>query len=122
MIYNAHNLESAFRREARAAGDAAERPDAAPLRARACCERASESWMVSRKDMDGALELAPDTPVRLVPNVVDVTAMTPVAPAARRPRILLVATSLAAEPRGAREFLAESVLPRVWQRLPETRG
>ena len=119
VIYNAHNLESAFRREARAGGDPLS-TRMLPRFERAVLRRSSEAWMVSRKDMDGSLELAPDTPVRLVPNVVDVAAVKPVAPAGRQ-SALLVASFGWPPNREAADFLAGSVMPRVWQRLPEAR-
>jgi len=119
VIYNAHNLESAFRREAGAHGDplsgwTLERFERRVLR------HVAEAWMVSRKDMEGSLELAPDTPVKIVPNVVDVTAITPVAPAGQQ-RVLLVADYRWPPNTEGAGFLQESVLPLVWERLPKAR-
>lgn len=120
VIYNAHNLESAFRREARAAGDAVS-GWTLPRFERRILEGASESWMVSRKDMQGALELAPDTPVRLVPNVVDVAAITPVAKTPGDRRILMVADFRWPPNTEGAHFLADSVLPLVWARIEDAR-
>jgi polysaccharide biosynthesis protein PslH len=119
VIYNAHNLESAFRREAGAHGDPIsgrmlERFERRVLR------HVSEAWMVSRKDMEGSLELAPDTPVKIVPNVVDVAAITPVHPAGAQ-RVLLVADYGWPPNTEGANFLQDSVLPRVWERLPNAR-
>jgi len=119
VIYNAHNLESAFRREAGAHGD--------PISGRMLehferrvLRHVAEAWMVSRKDMEGSLELAPDTPVRIVPNVVDVAAITPVQPAGQQ-RVLLVADYRWPPNTEGATFLQESVLPLVWERLPGAR-
>jgi polysaccharide biosynthesis protein PslH len=119
VIYNAHNLESAFRREASAHGDPVsgwmlQRFERRVLR------HVSEAWMVSRKDMEGSLELAPDTPVKIVPNVVDVAAITPVQPAGQQ-RVLLVADYRWPPNTEGAIFLQDSVLPLVWERLPEAR-
>jgi polysaccharide biosynthesis protein PslH len=120
VIYNAHNLESAFRREARADGDLLS-SWALPRFERRILRDVAESWMVSRKDMQGALELAPDTPVRLVPNVVDVAAITPVAQAPGQQRALLVADFTWPPNTEAAHFLAESVMPLVWNALPDAK-
>jgi glycosyltransferase involved in cell wall biosynthesis len=120
VIYNAHNLESAFRREAGAHGDPIsggmlERFERRVLR------HVSEAWMVSRKDMEGSLELAPDTPVKIVPNVVDVAAITPVAEPAGQRRALLVADYRWPPNTEGAIFLQDSVFPLVWERLPDAR-
>jgi glycosyltransferase involved in cell wall biosynthesis len=119
VIYNAHNLESAFRREAGAHGDPLsgwmlERFERRVLR------HVAEAWMVSRKDMEGSLGLAPDTPVKIVPNVVDVAAITPVAPAGQQ-RVLLVADYRWPPNTEGAGFLRDLVFPLVWERLPEAR-
>src|SRR4051812_11825238 len=120
VIYNAHNLESAFRRHAAAHGDPVsgwmlERFERRVLR------HVTQAWMVSRKDMEGSLALAPDTPVRIVPNVVDVAAITPVAQPVGQRRALLVADYHWPPNTEGAGFLQESVFPLVWQRLPEAR-
>ena len=82
VIYNAHNLESAFRHEL---------PDEeASLRGlrsfeRRLLKRSSESWMVSEADMRGARALCPEAKLRLAPNVVDVSAIRPVFATPPRP-------------------------------------
>ncbi len=145
VIYNAHNLESAFRHEL---------PDEeASLRGlrsfeRRLLRRSSESWMVSEADMRGARALCPEAKLRLAPNVVDVSAIRPVfatpprsdpgsasgAPATSEPVSAPSepARTLATEPvaifvanfaytpnRNALEFLLGQVLPRVWEQLPD---
>ncbi|HEY1451357.1 MAG TPA: glycosyltransferase [Solirubrobacteraceae bacterium] len=119
VIYNAHNLESSFRSElsseGRAAGNA--------LRAfeRSLLDSAAESWMVSEADLHAARELAPTARLRYAPNVVDVTAITPVVPSAAAQLAIFVA-NFAYEPnRTGLDFLLEGVLPRVWGELPEAR-
>ncbi|HTC60467.1 MAG TPA: glycosyltransferase [Solirubrobacteraceae bacterium] len=144
VIYNAHNLESAFRHELP--------DDDGSLRGLHSFERrllraSSESWMVSEADMRGARALCPEAKLRLAPNVVDVSAIRPVF--ATPPRSDLSSASeplatpepasassepartLATEPvaifvanfaytpnRNALTFLIEEVLPRAWQQLP----
>jgi hypothetical protein len=120
VIYNAHNLESAFRREAQAHGD----PISGwtlPRFERRVLRHVSEAWMVSRKDMEGSLALAPGTPVRIVPNVVDVAAITPVLEPLGTRRALLVADFRWPPNSEGAAFLQESVFPLVWQRLPDAR-
>jgi glycosyltransferase involved in cell wall biosynthesis len=115
VIYNAHNLESGFRHEL---------DGERGLRGLAHFERkllssASESWMVSAPDMDAARELSPTANLRLVPNVVDVEAITPIPTIAPQPRALLVA-NFAYEPnRNALRFLLAEVMPLVWEQLPQ---
>jgi glycosyltransferase involved in cell wall biosynthesis len=120
VIYNAHNLESAFRREAAAHGD--------PISGwmlthfeRRVLRHVAEAWMVSRKDMQGSLELAPDTPVKIVPNVVDVAAISPVLQPPDEKRALLVADFRWPPNSEGAAFLQQQVFPLVWRRLPEAR-
>ena len=145
VIYNAHNLESAFRHEL---------PDEdASLRGLRSFERrllraSSESWMVSEADMRDARILCPQAKLRLAPNVVDVAAIRPVFAARNRsdlgsgsnplatsepvpaspepartlanePVAIFVANFAYAPNRNALTFLIEEVLPRVWQQLPD---
>ncbi|HEX4115580.1 MAG TPA: glycosyltransferase [Solirubrobacteraceae bacterium] len=144
VVYNAHNLESAFRHEL---------PDEeASLRGlrsfeRRLLRRSSESWMVSEADMRGAHALCPEAKLRLAPNVVDVSAIRPVfathprsdlgsafvAPATSEPLstpsepartlttepVAIFVANFAYTPnRNALTFLIEEVLPRAWQQLP----
>jgi glycosyltransferase involved in cell wall biosynthesis len=113
VIYNAHNLESAFR------------PDlGASERRYSSWERAlltsmHESWMVSHADVQGARRLAPDARVRYVPNAVDVDAITAVSPIPRSRRVLFTADHRYAPNREALAFLIDDVMPAVWARLPD---
>lgn len=119
VIYNAHNLESAFRHELDSSG-------LRGLRSfeRALLERSSESWMVSEADVGAARELCPSARLRLVPNVVDVAAIEPVgapATAAPEPRALFAANFDYEPNRNALRFLIEQTMPRVWAELPDAR-
>jgi glycosyltransferase involved in cell wall biosynthesis len=145
VIYNAHNLESAFRHELP--------DDDGSLRGLRSFERqllraSSESWMVSEADMRGARALCPQAKLRLAPNVVDVSAIRPVfatplrsqlrstseppaiadlAPAssdpartlATEPAAIFVANFAYTPNRSALEFLLGQVFPRVWKQLPD---
>jgi polysaccharide biosynthesis protein PslH len=113
VVYSAHNLESAFRTDW-----------GPPRRVRAferqLLERSAEVWMPSRADVEGARALAPGTVVRLVPNVVDVSAIRPVGPAPGGPA-LMVGDFTYRPNREALVFLVGDVLPRAWERAPELR-
>ncbi len=146
VIYNAHNLESAFRHELP--------DDDGSLRGLRSFERrllqaSTESWMVSEADMLGARALCPEAKLRLAPNVVDVSAIEPVfamrsrvdpksaseppampeplaATASRpvtnpttEPVAIFVANFAYTPNRSALEFLLGQVLPRVWEQLPD---
>ncbi len=117
VIYNAHNLESAFRGELSGEGSIRR------LRRfeRGLLARSHESWMVSPADIELARELCPEAVLRYVPNVVDVAAIEPVGAPAAEPRAVFVA-NFNYEPNlnGAR-FLLERVYPRVWEQLPQAR-
>jgi glycosyltransferase involved in cell wall biosynthesis len=117
-VYDAHNLESAFRHrleEADMSAAALERFE------RLLLERFAESWMVSPADMKGAAALAPGASLRLVPNVVDVAAIEPVPPRDGRRTVLFVA-DLSYEPnRGALDFLLDEAMPSLWERMPDAR-
>jgi glycosyltransferase involved in cell wall biosynthesis len=119
VIYNAHNLESAFRGELSGVG----RHNARALRRfeRGLLARAAEAWMVSQPDLDGARALYPAAKLRYVPNVVDVAAIAPVEPRVSERRALFVA-NFAYEPnRNGLRFLLDEVFPLVWARLPDAR-
>jgi glycosyltransferase involved in cell wall biosynthesis len=117
VIYNAHNLESAYRHEL-AARDLG---SPALLRAaeRRLLERAAESWMVSEADLAGARELAPAAKLRLVPNVVDIEAIGAVAPQPGAQRILMVADYTYEPNANGLRFLLDDVMPRVWSERPD---
>ena len=117
VVYNAHNLESAFRHEL------AEESGSRRLRRfeRRLLARAEESWMVSELDMRAAEELCPQARLRYVPNVVDVEAIEPVSGVAAEQRAVFVA-NFAYEPnRNGARFLLDEVFPRVWAELPDAR-
>jgi polysaccharide biosynthesis protein PslH len=118
VIYNAHNLESAFRHRiegTRRSARALERFE------RRLLERCAESWMVSQADLDGARALAPGARLRLAPNVLDVEAIEPVAPRTGERSALFLADFRYEPNRGALRFLLEDVLPAVWAEAPDVR-
>jgi polysaccharide biosynthesis protein PslH len=120
VIYNAHNFESGFRHEL---GGASRMGGTRALRAfeRGLLEGAGESWMASEADLAAARELCPAARLRYVPNVVDVSAISPVRPPVKERRALFVA-NFAYEPnRNGLRFLLEEVLPRVWAQLPDAK-
>jgi glycosyltransferase involved in cell wall biosynthesis len=84
-------------------------------------ESASESWMVSRRDIDAARRLAPDAALRYVPNVVDVTSIRPVTELAPEPRAIFVGDFTYRPNRDGLAFMVDDVLPRLWEQLPEAR-
>jgi glycosyltransferase involved in cell wall biosynthesis len=119
-IYNAHNLESAFRAGIERGGESAAR------RMRrfeeTVLEAYAETWMVSPADVAGALQLRPDARVRYVPNVVDVAAIDPVPPrSAPGSRVLFVGDFTYAPNREGFRFLAGEVMPRLWERRADAR-
>ena len=124
VIYNAQNFESDYVRssaENHALARAAMRRYERKLIA-----RVSESWMVSRADVESARRLVPAARVRYVPNVVDVTAIR--AKAARQgdvasggSRLLMVGDFTYVPNLLGRDLLAHSVLPLVWEAMPEVR-
>jgi glycosyltransferase involved in cell wall biosynthesis len=118
VIYNALNLESGFRHEL--SGGERQRHRLERFERR-LLERAGESWMVSRRDLEAARLLAPEAQLRYVPNVIDVRAITPVGGRASEERAIFVA-SFGYEPnRNGLRFLLEEVFPRVWSDLPGAR-
>jgi len=102
VIYSAANLESAFRTDWG--------PHVAAFERRVL-ERSAETWMPSPADVAGARALAPSATVRLVPNVVDVAAIRPVAAGGRQ--ALMVADFTYRPNREGLEFLLGEVVPRV---------
>jgi glycosyltransferase involved in cell wall biosynthesis len=118
VIYNAHNVESSYevnpyehRSRWRSVGSLE----------KLILRTASESWMVSRRDVELAHELVPSARLRYVPNVVDARAITPIATPVGGDTVLMVA-DFSYEPnvRSAR-WLLDEVLPRVWERRPQVR-
>lgn len=118
VIYNAHNLESAFRKQAGALGFGEDRV-IEPFERR-LLRRSSEAWMVSPKDLEDARRLAPGTAMRYVPNVVDVRSIEPLTPAGEQ-RAMLVADFGWPPNAEAASFLVDQVMPRVWRELPTAR-
>jgi polysaccharide biosynthesis protein PslH len=119
FVYNAHNVESDMRARV---GDR-DMGSARTLRRfeERLLRSATESWMVSERDMQLAAGLCPGASLRLVPNALDVAAIDPVEPDAEAHRILFVG-SLDYEPnRRAIRLLVDDVMPRVWQKLPDAR-
>ncbi|HEX7278708.1 MAG TPA: glycosyltransferase family 4 protein [Solirubrobacterales bacterium] len=115
-VYDAHNLESAFRHrldDAKMSQGGLERFE------RLLLETFSENWMVSPADMEGAAALAPGANLRLVPNVVDVAGIEPVPARADERKVLFVA-DLSYEPnRGGLRFLLEQAMPALWERAAD---
>lgn len=117
-IYCAHNLESAFRHRIGADGSVSH---GLARFEKLLLERYAESWMVSPLDMEGAAALAPAAKMRLVPNVVDVAAIQPVAPRAGQRAVLFVADLSYAPNREALDFLLEGAMPNLWRQEPAIR-
>jgi polysaccharide biosynthesis protein PslH len=117
VVYNAHNLESGFRGQLGGAEGSVRM-----LRRfeRGLLRRAEESWMVSDADLAAAAELCPGARLRYVPNVVDVAAIEPVAPATE-PLAVFVANFTYEPNRNGLRFLLDQVMPLVWARLPAAR-
>jgi len=81
----------------------------------------AESWMATRADQQGAVELVGDTVhTRYVPNVVDVRRIVPVEPAGEG-AVLFVGDFTYPPNREALHFLSEQVLPIAWERRAELR-
>lgn len=119
IIFNGHNLESAFQHQL---GEQQLAPAAQMERfERRIFARSAETWMVSHADVAGARQLAPRARVRYVPNVVDVAAIEPVAVPARSDTILLVADYTWPPNAQAVRFLLGEVMPLVWARRPQAR-
>jgi glycosyltransferase involved in cell wall biosynthesis len=118
LIYNAHNLESSFRH--RLADESIPREQLADFE-RLILETCAESWMVSDLDLEGAAELAPEASLRLVPNVVDVASIRPVAPRNGQRLVLFVADFSYRPNREGLELLSAQVMPEVWKTSPEVK-
>ena len=108
VIYSAHNLESAFR-----PGRDPDWGSRGSLEAfeRRLLEAASETWMPSRADLEGARRLAPHAGLRYVPNVVDVADIDPRREPASPPEALFVADFSYAPNREARGITSSSRKP-----------
>jgi polysaccharide biosynthesis protein PslH len=111
VVYLAHNLESGFRED----GDALRPFERTVLRS------FSETWMATRADEDEGKRLAgEDIHTRYVPNVIDLDLVGPLVPAGAG-RIVFVGDFTYGPNREGLAFLAEQVLPRVWERHPDLR-
>jgi glycosyltransferase involved in cell wall biosynthesis len=119
VVYNAHNLESAFRHDVDDRGLGTRR--ALRRFERRLLERASESWMVSEAELGAARELCPNARLRYVPNVVDVASIEPVSSLAPQERAIFIANFRYAPNLTALRFLLEQIFPRVWTQLADAR-
>lgn len=120
VIYNAHNLESAYRHELEASSGLGS-PQRLRRFERSVLARSAECWMVSEADAAAARELCPGARLRLVPNVVDVSAIAPVVPDTAARRALFVGNFSYEPNRNGLRFLLDDVMPRVWAALPDAR-
>ncbi|HEX5147174.1 MAG TPA: glycosyltransferase family 4 protein, partial [Conexibacter sp.] len=120
VIYNAHNLESAYRHELETSAGLGSPAQLRRFEADVLAH-AAEAWMVSEADAAAARELCPGVRVRLVPNVVDVAAIEPVVPDVAAQRALFVGNFSYEPNRNALRFLLDEVMPRVWAQLPGAR-
>lgn len=120
VIYNAHNLESAFRHELE--GTSAREHRMLQKFETRVLSRFAESWMVSDADIAGARAMSAGAHLRYVPNVVDVSAIPPLGGSGDGSSRALFIASFSYEPnRVALSFLAEQIMPLVWSSLPEAR-
>jgi glycosyltransferase involved in cell wall biosynthesis len=116
VVYNTHNIESDLRIALADPGTSR----AARLVAfeRRLLQTFAETWTVSAADTARARELAPAAQLRYVPNVVDVSAVTPVPYTGGR-RVLFAADFTYTPNRDAYAFLTSEVLPGLWALAPE---
>jgi polysaccharide biosynthesis protein PslH len=119
VIYNAHNLESSFRHHMDL-GNLGSRESLEAFERR-MIERATESWMVSPAEVEGARTLVPGAKVRYVPNVVDVAAIRPVAYPSGTGRTLFVGNFEWKPNREGIKLLVDEVFPRLWEEMPDAR-
>ena len=118
IYYNAHNLESAMH----SGFDSWSKSDLYELAhfERLVLETAQETWLPSNRDLSGASKLAPEARLRLVPNVVDVSSISPVRAPGSQSALFVADFSMAHNRRSA-HFLVSEVMPLVWKRLPQAR-
>ena len=116
-IYNAHNLESAFRHDLDAPGLGSR--DSLASFERRLLETYFESWMPTKAEVQAARELAPDARIRHVPNAIDVRRICPRSSPVPGRCALFVGDFTYAPNRQALQFLLDSVWPGVRRRLPE---
>ena len=118
VVYSAHNVESSYEDNPFEG-----RITWLPMRVteRRMLLRAAESWMVSEIDVRRARELAPAAKLRYVPNVVDVDAIAPVTAAPGSRTITMIGDFTYPPNAGGVAYLAEQIMPLVWERLPDAR-
>ncbi|HWJ30836.1 MAG TPA: glycosyltransferase family 4 protein [Gaiellaceae bacterium] len=118
VVYNAHNIESDLRVALGEPGT----PPPARLAAfeKQLLETFAETWTVSTADFERARELAPSAQLRYVPNVVDVSAITPAAYTGAG-RVLFAADFTYTPNRDAFAYLASEVLSELLTVAPEAR-
>jgi len=119
VIFNTHNIESSY-----VPNDLRQRVQVRELALleRRVLRRASEAWMVSRRDMDEARRLAPGAALRYAPNVADVAGIAPEPPRGTPgDTIMMVADFTYFPNRSGLDWLVEQVLPAVWARRPDAR-
>lgn len=119
VIYDAHNLNWAFRHRVGTRGLG--RPARFRAFERRLFKTMAETWMVSRQDIDGGRLLAPAARFRYVPNVIDLERIRPVEARAGAQRVLFVGQFSYPPNKLAVRFLLDEVMPRVWQRRPNAR-
>ena len=119
VIYNAHNVESSYEVNPYLPNGHRWRP--LEVLEREVLETASESWMVSRRDMELAHDLAPASKLRYVPNVVDVAAIEPVTPDVEAQTVMMVADYAYPPNLASAHWLVDEVMPRLWTRCPQAR-
>lgn len=121
IIYNAQNFEADY--VSTAIGNHALARARRRSYERKLIALASETWMVSHVDVESARRLVPSASVRYVPNVVDVAAIVAKAisdtGATDGTQLLMVGDFTYPPNCSGRELLVDSVLPLVWQSLPE---
>lgn len=118
VVYSAHNLESSFRHQlsdTRLTRPGLERFERRLLRS------FDETWMVSEADVEGARALEPAARLRLVPNVVDVSAIEPVAPRSGQRGVLFLGDMRYEPNRMGASFLLDEVMPHAWKSAPDVK-
>ncbi|MCW2992969.1 MAG: glycosyl transferase, partial [Conexibacter sp.] len=119
VIFNTHNIESSY-----VPGSLRQHVQVRELALleRRVLRRASEAWMVSRRDVEEARRLAPGAALRYAPNVADVASIVP-EPARSTPgdTIMMVADFTYFPNMSGLDWLVDEVLPAVWARRPSAR-
>ena len=118
-VYNANNIEWRLR----ASAGVAQRLRWAGTRRleRRVLSSFDQSWMVSEEDQLGARTLCPRADVRVVANAVDVSEIQPVERPADEPVVLFVGSFDYEPNRRGLIWLANDVMPLVWEGRPDAR-